>query len=118
MVFGIYYGLGQLKRYLQGEAENTSGSNTYLVWLIRLVGILASLIAVIVNWVLTFIIRLLSSFEKHSSYTKYHLSVATKLMMSTFVNTALLPLFNNLSTKYWFDSSGLATTIFFNVISV
>ena len=53
-----------------------------------------------------------------SNSLKSTVSVATKLMLATFVNSALLPLFINIEEKYWFSSSGLATTIFYNVISI
>jgi hypothetical protein len=64
------------------------------------------------------IIRVLSAYEKHVTYTKYHLSVAFKLTISTLINVALLPIFTRLEQDQWFKSGGLATTIFYNTISV
>ena len=61
---------------------------------------------------------MMSSYEKHSTYTKYNLSVATKLMLSTFINSAILPLAINGDKTLWFTNSGLAQTIFFNTISI
>ena len=118
--FGIYYGLAILKRYIEDEAKNDSSndSNSYKQWLVRIVSIISSLIVIIINFLLKIAIRYLSSYEKHSTYTRYHLSVATKLMLSTFINSALLPLFINIDKDKWFNSSGLATTIFYNVISI
>lgn len=84
----------------------------------RLVAFFSSVIVIVINSLLKIAIRYLSSYEKHSTYTKYHLSVATKLMLATFVNSGFLPLMINIEKKYWFNSSGLATTIFYNVISI
>ena len=61
---------------------------------------------------------MLSSKEKHSSYTKYHLSVAFKLTSAMFVNTAMIPLFVNLGKENWFVSSGLVVDTFYNTLSV
>ena len=123
LVFGIYFSLNLLKTYLEDKSqenidEDDGGESNKFIWLVRLVSFGTSIVAIIVNAVLNWIIRLLSSFEKHMTYTRYHLSVATKLMMATFINIALLPLINNLDKEDWFDNGGLANTIFFNVISV
>lgn len=123
IVFGIYYALALLKQYFEDKVEkdstdNGSGESSSNLWIIRLISIGTSIFAVIINSVLNWLIRMMSSYEKHSTYTKYHLSVATKLMMATFVNIALLPLFTKLDKEDWFDNGGLATAIFFNVISV
>lgn len=119
-VFGFYYSLHVLKKFLEDEAENKQSENNsnYLSWLVRLVSIFNSIIVVLVNLLLHWLIRLLSSYEKHMTYTKFRLSVATKLMIATFVNSAILPLINNLEMESWFDDGGLVTTIFYNVISI
>lgn len=121
LVFGFYYSLHVLKKFLEDEDEERqtgNDSNNYFSWLVRLVSIFNSIVVVFVNLLLQWLIRLLSSYEKHMTYTKFRLSVATKLMIATFVNTAILPLINNLDRKSWFDNGGLVTTIFYNVISV
>ena len=114
--FGIYYGFNRLGRHLEDNAGDDATSSD--LWLIRIVNLLASITTMVVNILLDIMIRLLSSFEKHRSYTKYHLSVAIKLMASTFINSALLPFFNNLDSEYWFTNNGLAMTIFYNSVSV
>jgi hypothetical protein len=120
IVFGIYFSLGQLKIYLEDESEKESeeGETNIFIWYVRIVNFGTSILAIIVNSILNWLIRLLSSFEKHMTYTRYHLSVAFKLMTATFINIALLPLFINLDKEDWFKNGGLATSIFFNVISV
>jgi hypothetical protein len=61
-----------------------------------------SFIVVVVNLLLGRIIRIFSAFEKHKTMTHYNLSVASKLTVALFINTALLPLFVNLDKKKWF----------------
>lgn len=119
-MFGIYYSLGVLKHYLEDKSDDQDeeGESNSFIWYVRIVNFGTSILAIIVNSVLNWLIRLLSSFEKHMTYTRYHLSVAFKLMAATFVNIALLPLFINLDKEDWFKNGGLVTTIFFNVISV
>ena len=120
IVFGIYFSLGLLKGYLEDESDEQSeeGESNSFIWYVRIVNFGTSIIAIIVNSVLNWLIRLLSSFEKHMTYTRYHLSVAFKLMTATFINIALLPFIINLDKEDWFKNGGLVTTIFFNVISV
>lgn len=116
--FGIYYGLNRLSDYLDTRQKNNEGNTTTNLWLIRLVSIVSSIITMVINILLDMVIRLLSSFEKHRTYTLFHLSVAIKLMTATFINSAMLPLLTNLAKKNWFLNNGLAMTIFFNVISI
>lgn len=115
-VFGIYFSLNILKKYLEDNYSD-SGSGKDL-WLLRLVTFGTSILVVFINNILYILIRILSAYEKHMTYTKYHLSIAFKLTIATFINTALLPIFTRLDKDEWFQSGGLATTIFYNVISV
>ena len=117
-VFGIYYGLYRLKKYVDEESKNGSTNSSLMQFIVILVSICSSLITIVVNSILVYIIRLMSSYEKHSTYTKYDLSVATKLMLSTFINSAILPIIINNEKSLWFTSSGLAPTIFFNTLSI
>jgi hypothetical protein len=114
--FGLYFSLNLLKEHLEERAEDSSSSSD--LWLLRLVTFGTSLIVVLINTVLRLAIRMLSSFEKHSTHTKFHLSVAFKLTIATFINTALLPLFTRLEVEKWFEPGGLSITIFYNTLSV
>jgi len=116
-VFGIYYGLHRLSTFLDDKNKKDNAAS-YLPYLVRLVNIIISIITVFANFFLDLIIRLLSAYEKHRTFTKYHLSVAIKLMAATFMNTSILPLFNNLSKNDWFTNNGLAMAIFLNTITV
>jgi hypothetical protein len=116
VVFGIYFALNILKKFLEDNSNN-SGSDIDF-WLLMIVTFLTSIFVVVVNTILFVIIRVLSAYEKHVTYTKYHLSVAFKLTIATLINVALLPIFTRLEQDQWFKSGGLATTIFYNTISV
>ena len=61
---------------------------------------------------------MLSSFEKHETYSKYHLSVAVKLTIAMFINTGINPLFVNFGKNNWFDSGGLMVDIFYNTMTI
>lgn len=116
VVFGIYYSLSILMESLEDDANNSNTSSA--IWMVRIVSFGTSILVVFINTILILVIRLLSSYEKHMTYTKYHLSVAFKLTCATFINVALLPMFTNLKKKEWFESGGLITTIFYNVVSI
>ncbi|CAI2378726.1 unnamed protein product [Moneuplotes crassus] len=116
LVFCLYFGLNIWKQDLEDNAKNSNNSKE--IWIVRGVSFLTSIITIFVNSILKFVIRMLSSHEKHMTYTRYHLSVALKLTIATFVNVALLPIFTRLEKDKWFESGGLSTTIFYNIISV
>ena len=116
VVFGVNLGLNVLKVTLEDSSRDQD--NPGLLWTVRILSILTGLLVVIINVLLARVVRMLTSKEKHSSYTKYHLSVAFKLTSAMFVNSALIPLFVNLGKENWFVSSGLVVDTFYNTISV
>jgi hypothetical protein len=92
-VFGVNFGLNSAKEALNEDAKGKSGSEANVI---RLFSALMSFIVVSVNLFLSKIIRYLSSFEKHDTYTNYNLSVASKLTFALFINTGILPIFINI----------------------
>jgi hypothetical protein len=70
----------------------------------------------LINFVFGRIVRILSSYEVHETYTDYNLSVALKLTFTRFINTGIIPLVVHYNKEDWFKTSGLATDIF--VISI
>jgi len=56
-----------------------------------IVSLVASFITIFVNSVLVMVIKKYASEEHHHSYTIYHRSVATKLTIAQFINTAIVP---------------------------
>jgi hypothetical protein len=56
--------------------------------------------------------------ERHETYTAYNLSVAFKLALVRFVNTAIVPVAVNYSSSRWFTDGGLVSDIFSIMISI
>lgn len=90
--------------------------------------ILMSMFVVIINGVLSKVIRMFSVYERHRTYTAYNLSVASKLTLALFINTAVIPIFANLPHTSWFTSSkcyflnsflgGLAADVFYRILTI
>jgi flagellar biosynthesis protein FlhB len=97
------------------ESGETTNSEEFFI---RFISVLTSFLVVFINVVLGRIIRILSAFEKHETYSKYHLSVAMKLTVAMFINTGVVPLFVNFGKGNWFNSGGLMVDIFYNTLSV
>lgn len=85
---------------------------------ISVISLTSGTIVSITNYILTRLIKYVTLYERHETYTKFNLSVALKLVLATFINTGLIPLFVNYQTKNWFTRSGLIDDIFYNTISV
>lgn len=113
ITFVINYFLSILKQSLEDGDDSTRAKVT-----IRIISIVMSLIVVITNFVLSKVIRILASFEKQETYTKYHRSVASKLSISMFINTAIVPIVVNASRDDWFRPGGLMVDIFYNALSI
>lgn len=65
-----------------------------------------------VNTNLRKIIRDLSIREKHETYTAYNISVAAKLTITRFFNSAIVPVLVNVYSGDWFQDGGLISDIF------
>lgn len=112
--FAINFGLNKLR--VSFEEQNISSSKNYIK--IRVIAACTSLIIVVINILLTKVIRISSAYEKHETYSKYNISVAFKLWISTFVNTGIIPLLINKSKEDWFKVGGLMTIIFNNMLCI
>lgn len=112
--FGITLGASILKDLLDSQGGTT---NTEAI-LIRIISILTSFLVIAINVALGKIIRLLSAYEKHETYSKYHLSVAIKLTIALFINSGIVPLFVNFGREDWFNSGGLMVDIFYITVSL
>ena len=53
-------------------------------------------VIILINIILKSVVRYLTSKERHETYTAYNLSVALKLMIARFVNTAIVPVIINI----------------------
>lgn len=96
-VFGIKY----LKTYVDDEEK---GLPPYVT---TLVSILCSIVIMSVNTNLRKVIRELTIKEKHETYTAYNISVATKLTITRFFNSAIVPVLVNVYSGDWFKDGGL-----------
>ena len=97
-----------------GDNEFSSGNGTAT----GLLSILTSLFVIFINALLAKIIRVLSAYEQHETYSKYNVSVAVKLTIATFINTAIIPMFVNIGKHKWFTRGGLMEDIFYNTFFV
>jgi hypothetical protein len=79
---------------------------------------IASLFIIGVNTFLKVVIRRFSLFEKHDTYTSHNISVAFKLTLARFINSAIVPLLINRQFDDWNKDGGLASKIFFLTISI
>lgn len=80
--------------------------------------IIASVFVIIVNIALKTVIRKVSLYEKHDTYTSHNISVAFKLTLARFINTAIVPLLINRGFENWLKPGGLVNDIFFLILSI
>jgi Calcium-activated chloride channel len=118
VVFCINLGLNISRDLLQKTAQNSSGISAKDYIIIMLIGICSSLVVTVNNVILTKIIRVISKYERHETYTKYNVSVAIKLTFSMFTNTGIIPLIINLGNTNWFGYGGLVVDIFLIMVTV
>ena len=98
--FGIIWGLNVANKDAAKNGNENSGSVKFI------------------NIMLLSVIRYLSIKEKHETYTGYNLSVAFKLTVVRFVNTAIVPTVVNALSDRWFCNGGLVSVYFSIMISM
>ncbi|CAI2371715.1 unnamed protein product [Moneuplotes crassus] len=117
--FGMNLSIGILKDHLEKRAKSSQDSSSFNHIIIMLcINIASSSIVAGMNFSIDKIIRLLSLFERHETYTQFNISVAIKLTFAIFANTGIIPLFVNFSKDNWFTPSGLCTDISFNILAL
>jgi hypothetical protein len=92
--FLINWGLGAVKDNMVEDLEGKEDSGA-LASRIRIVTVISSFFVVVVNKSLLIIVRKFSLRENHITYTSYNLSVAFKLTIARFVNSAIIPILVN-----------------------
>ncbi len=122
VVFGISWAIKSYKSNIEEEYRTDQRlAKTDFNDLIEVRGLsfLTSLVVVVFNRILVFIIRALSAKERHKTYTKFNVSVGFKLTVATFANTVIIPLVvNHDQNSEWFANGGLVIDVFYNFISV
>lgn len=95
-----------VKNY-QKYNSNTQGSVKYVG------SAFSSLLVIAINILLSISIRIYTKEEMHHTWSTYNLSVAQKLVIALFLNTAIIPLVISYNYKTdWFNTGGLANNIF------
>ena len=88
-VFGlISFGVRSLKQ----RTENENSSQSHVIMGLTLI---TSVIVVLINLVLSSVVFNFTIYERHNTFTNHRLSVASKLTLVLFTNTALIPFFVN-----------------------
>ena len=75
-------------------------------------------VIIFINTLLKNVVVYLTVFERHETRTAYNLSVAMKLVIARFVNTAIVPVIVNIYSSRWFIDGGLVSDIFSIMISI
>jgi hypothetical protein len=116
--FVIYFLIGQFKTSIDDQISGQADQNLGLVMLNIAVSMVNGILNSFVGVILQFIIRVLSSNEKNSSFTAINLTMGLKLVFALYCNTSVIPFFVNYSTSRWFSRSGLVMDVFFNTLSL
>ena len=109
--FGIIWGINVAKTDLDKREDIPAAS-------IRFLSFLCSFVIIITNIFLKTVVRAVSIKEAHETYTAYNLSVAFKLGIVRFINTAIVPTVVNYSYTRWFPDGGLVSDYFSIMVSV
>jgi len=113
-----HYFINILKDFIEDEAAGGDNTSSIPYNGIRVLAFLVTCLVVFVNFVLGKVIRLFSSYQRLSTYSEYHLTVATQLSIAMFINTGIVQLIINWRKDNWFNASGLVVDIFFNTIGI
>ena len=81
---------------------------------------ICSQVVMVINSSLRKVIRKLTIREKHETYTAYNISVASKLTITRFFNSAIVPVLVNTysGAEKWFEDAGLISDVFMLMVSL
>ena len=81
---------------------------------------ICSQVVMVINSSLRKVIRKLTIREKHETYTAYNISVASKLTITRFFNSAIVPVLVNTysGAEKWFEDAGLMSDVFMLMVSL
>ena len=79
---------------------------------------MVAFVIIIVNNLLRWIVKYMTFKERHATHTAFNLSVALKLVLVRFVNTAIVPVIVNVHSESWFVNGGLVSDMFSIMISI
>jgi uncharacterized membrane protein YidH (DUF202 family) len=112
--FGVIYGINVVKYDLLTQNNLTNVPYT----LIKGLSFVCSLVIVVVNMALRSVVRNFSLMEKQDTLTAYNLSVAFKLILARFLNSAIVPIIVNYNSSRWFVDGGHCSDMFYVMISI
>lgn len=92
----MVYGCTIYQRQVKDDSKRFTNLSTGDEWKLRINGIWPAVGIVLINFILGRCVRYFSSFEKHRTDTSYNASVAIKLTILQFVNTAIISLIVNI----------------------
>lgn len=69
------------------------------------------MLLIAVNKVIKISLFFLSKGERHSTLTQFETSKMARYLLATFINTALIPFFNNLNPGDYFEEGGLINDV-------
>ncbi|CAI2384085.1 unnamed protein product [Moneuplotes crassus] len=118
IVFAINLGLSFARDALDDEVNSSNNNETRIYAMIIVISFISSIFIAINNTILFKVIRYISQFERHETYTKMNLTVSVKLTVCVVINTGVIPLIVNLGKKRWFGRSGLAIDMFFILLAI
>jgi len=72
---------------------------------------------ILFNIIIKNLIKFLSRYEKEETLTAFNLNISLKIVIATFINTALIPLLIYQSTD-WFTNYGLINDVILYVLSI
>jgi Skp family chaperone for outer membrane proteins len=120
--FAVTLGLSVLKDQMNDDLEDREAKGEKIStvnWAgVRFVTTISSLFVVIVNKFLLIVVRKFSLKERHLTLTGYNLSVATKLTLARFFNSAMVPIFVNWEIENWFDQGGLVQDVSYLILII
>jgi hypothetical protein len=93
--FGIIWGINVAKEKVANKKGEINSS------LIQGLSVAASCVITIINMALRIVVRRFSLYEKHETYSNHNISVAMKLTIARFLNTAIVPILVNRSFTRW-----------------
>ena len=107
-VFGINLLLSLLRESIEGNPSGTQNKTDQLISTIISISFISSIVIANNNAILSKIVRYISKFERHETYTKFNLTIAIKLTACMLINTAAIPFIIKPNKEKWFRQNGLA----------
>ncbi|CAI2377353.1 unnamed protein product [Moneuplotes crassus] len=115
-VFLINLFLSFLREELGGASNKNKSTAEIVISSIISISFVSSIVIANNNSVLAKVVRYISKYERHETYTKFNLTIALKLTACMFINTAVIPFIVKGDKKDWFGPDGLANDAFLIII--